>query len=164
MVELEALAWWAGSANTPQLVMLSGSNSPVIPMAVWAFDAAAIERVYTTFRMPDNYASGGSLIIHWQTIDTNAEDCRWGAQVSAVTPGDADTILEHAWSTLANVDSPADTNEARRLISATITLNMDSAAAGDRIHLMLERTATHANDDLTSDAELIGATFTYTTS
>jgi len=128
------------------------------------FDGAgALESCLWQFRVPADYASGGTLKIQWQTNSTSAQNCKWQAQVSAVTPADADTVLEHAFAAAATVTTGANTTEARRLIESSITLTMDSAAAGDFITIRLFRDSADAADTLTVDAEVLMVAFEYTT-
>ena len=113
--------------------------------------------------MPDNYSSGGTLTVVGMINSTTGNVARMQARVSAVTAADADTPLEHAFSTAAGVDITANTTEANRLLTGDITLNMDSAAAGDLVTIMLMRDPAHASDTHTSDFRCLGARFSYTT-
>lgn len=156
-----------GTANNlaPACQRLKGSQTNAVHYLVWAFDGAGgLEQVYVTFVMPANYASGGSLIILWHINSITAANVVWQASLSAVTAADADTILEHAFSTAATVTSAVNATEARRVITATITLNMDSAAAGDVITIRLFRDSANGSDTSTVDAELVGCEFSYVTS
>lgn len=170
-VLLPASAWQppdgtAGNA-APGGIVTKGTQTPAGFWQEWAFDAATDEHLYVSFEMPGDYASGGVLSIAWRSNDTGAtENPIWAAQVGAITPGDADTPYEHAWSTAATVSDVVNATEANRGIRSTITLNMDSAAANDLITIHLYRDADAAGDDLSSDAILTaaGCTFSYTTS
>jgi len=122
------------------------------------------ESLYWTFVMPANYSSGGALKVIGTINSTTGNVAVMQAQVGAITAADTDTPLEHAFSTAATVNITANTTEARRLLSGDITLNMDSAAAGDMVTIRLFRDPAHASDTHTSDFEFIGAEFTYTTS
>jgi hypothetical protein len=123
---------------------------------------AVAEHAWWTFRLPDDYASGGTLKILWMTNATSG-NCVWQARVGAVTPDDADTPVEHAQAAAATVTTAVNAVEARRLTTSSITLTMDSAAAGDLIFLLVLRDPANASDTLTVDAELIVATFSYVT-
>lgn len=160
---LPASVWAPGASAGPAGQVISGTQSPVLPIRVWAFDASTAERIFATgIVVPANYASGGTLTILWMCNATAANSVVWGAQVSAVTPADADTPLEHAWSTQATTTSAANTTEARRLVaSSAISLNLDSMAAGDLVSFCLERVAANGSDTVTVDAEFLGAIFTY---
>lgn len=129
------------------------------------FDGAGSvhESIYWTFVMPANYASGGSLVVMGTINSTTGNVARMQAQVGAVTAADADTALEHAFSTAATVDITANTTEANRILTGTITLNMDSAAAGDIVTIRLFRDPANAGDTHTTDFAFIGAEFQYTT-
>jgi hypothetical protein len=128
------------------------------------FDGAGgLENALWHFRMPSDYASGGALKIQWQANSTSAQNCKWQAQVGAVTPADADTVLEHAFAAAATVTTANNTAEARRLIESSITLTMDSAAAGDFITIRLFRDSADAADTLAVDAEVLMVVFEYTT-
>lgn len=160
---LPASIWWPGASAGPSNGVLTGTQSPALPLRYWGFDATNAERIFCSgIVVPANYASGGTLTVLWQCNATAANSVVWGAQVSCVTSGDTDTPLEHAWSTQATTTSAANTTEARRLVaSSAISLNMDSASAGDQISFCLERVAANGSDTVTVDAEFLGAIFTY---
>lgn len=127
------------------------------------FDGAGStpEHAWWTFPLPADYASGGTLRILWMANATTGS-CKWQARVGAVTPGDTDTPLEHAQAAAATVTTATNGTEARRLNESSITLTMDSAAAGDLISLVLLRDPADAEDTLTVDAEVITVEFQYT--
>jgi len=167
-VMLPASVWQPADGSSgnaaPAGVVVKGTQTPALFYRAWSFDPATDERLFTSFEMPGDYASGGTLSVLWQSNDTGAtENPVWSAQVSAVTAADADTPNEHAWSTAATVSDVVNATEANRLIRSTITLNMDSAAAGDLVSLHFSRDADAAGDDLSSDAVMIACTFSYTT-
>lgn len=122
------------------------------------------EHAWWEFRMPTDYASGGTLKILWFTNSTASANVVWQARVGAITPADADTPLEHAQAAAATVTTATNTTEANRLIESSITLTMDSAAAGDLIFLTILRDPANASDTHTVDAALVAAAFEYTTS
>ncbi len=121
-----------------------------------------LEGCHFVFRLPGDYASGGTLRLQWMANAT-ANAVKWQAELGAITPADADTPLEHAFAAAATVTTNVNTTEARRLTESSITLTMDSAAAGDLIELYLFRDSADAADTATVDAELIAAAFEYTT-
>lgn len=124
--------------------------------------AGAVEHAWWSFVLPGNYASGGALDIFWMANATS-NAVKWQARVGAITPDDADTPLEHAQASAATVTTNVNTTEARRLTQSTITLTMDSAAAGDVIFLALLRDSADGSDTCTVDAEVISCVFSYTT-
>ncbi len=127
------------------------------------FDGAgALECAHYVLRLPADYSSGGTLKLQWMANATTG-DVKWQAQVGAITPADADTPLEHAYAAAATVTTTTNATEARRLNESSITLTMDSAAAGDLIELVLFRDSADAADTCTVDAELATAAFEYVT-
>lgn len=123
---------------------------------------AVAEYAWWSFRLPDDYASGGTLKLLWM-LNATANAVKWQARVGAITPADADTPMEHAQAAAATVTTNVNTTEARRLTESSITLTMDSAAAGDLIFITIFRDPSDAADTSTVDAELIVATFSYVT-
>lgn len=150
----------------PALQVIQGTESnPKKHFLVAAFDSATDEHLWWDFRMPSNYASGGAVTLHWMTNNTSGNNVVWGARLAAVTPGDADTPVEHAAAAASTVTTAGNATEARRLIESSITLaNLDSVAAGDRVIVLVYRDADNGSDTLAADAELIGAAFEFTTS
>ena len=157
-----------GSANNvgAGMSMRQGTEATrKVHMLTLDFDGAGavVESAWWVWRMPANYASGGALKIQWMAnATTNA--VKWQAQVGAVTADDADTPLEHALAAAATVTTNVNTTEARRLTESSITLTMDSAAAGDLVKLVLFRDPADAADTATVDAEVVACAFEYTTS
>lgn len=128
------------------------------------FDAATDEHLWWTFRMPADYASGGALKLQWMTDTASANNVVWGGRLGAVTPGDADTPVEHAAAAASTTTTAGNATEARRLIETSITLaNLDSVAAGDLVTIVVYRDADNASDTLAADAELLAVAFEYTT-
>ena len=164
---IPANAWIVPDGSTgnvsPAASRLKGTQTNAVHALAWRFDgASAINQLYCTFIMPEEYVSGGSLLVTGTVNSTTSANTVMQASISATTPGDADTFLEHAFSTAATTTIANNTTEARREIQGTITLNMDSAAAGDRITIRLFRDPAHASDTNTSDFEFAGARFSFT--
>jgi hypothetical protein len=150
----------------PAMSRLKGSQSGAdLHKLVLAYDGAGSvhESAYWSFILPQDYASGGTLRITGTINSTTGNVARMQAQVGAVTAADADTPLEHAFGAAANIDITANTTEARRLLTGSVALTMDSAAAGDEITIRLFRDPANGSDTHTSDFELWDAAFEYTT-
>lgn len=126
------------------------------------FDGAGstAEHAWWGFSLPADYISGGTLLLHWMANATSG-NVKWQALVSAVTPLDADTPLEHAFGAVASATDAVSALEARRLLQSNITLNMDGAVARDSIELCLYRDPSDAADTCSVDAELKMAWFEY---
>jgi hypothetical protein len=155
-----------GSASnaSPGLTRRQGSeSSPKKHYLTLDFDASTDEHAWWTFRMPTDYASGGTVKIQWMANAT-ANSCVWNARIGAVTPSDADTPVEHAEAAASTTTTATNATEARRLNETSIALgNLDSLAAGDLVFLLIHRDADNGSDTLTVDAELIAASLEYTT-
>lgn len=129
------------------------------------FDGAGstVESAWWTFRMPANYSSSPVLKILWMANAT-ANAVKWQSQMSAITPTDADTPLEHALATANTTTTNVNTTEARRVTETSITMtNADSVAAGDLVMLVIKRDPSDGSDTATVDAELLMAALEYTT-
>ncbi len=146
----------------PGLVRLQGTQTGLKThdLAIAFSNGSVQESCWWTFIMPDLYASGGSLVIKWIANATSGS-VQWFGQVAATTAADADTPLEHALSSAANVVTATNTTEANRLNTSTVSLNMDSAAAGDLVRITLGRNASGGSDDLAAIANVLGCAFTY---
>ncbi len=149
----------------PALQRIQGTESnPKKHFLVAAFDAATDEHTWFTFRMPADYASGGTVELLWMANSASSNSVVWGARLGAVTPADADTPVEHAQAAASTTTTAANATEARRELTTSITLaNLDSVAAGDLCFLLVYRDADNGSDTLAVDAELIIAALTYTT-
>lgn len=146
-----ALQVYKGTAGNPQRFGLRA-----------AFDSGTDEHLWWTFIMPQNYASGGTVRLHWATTLTSG-NVVWAARVGAITPADADTYLEHAQAAATTATTSVNTTEARRVVVTTISPSVDSAAAGDIIYLLIYRDADNASDTAAGDVELLAVDFEYTT-
>lgn len=152
---------------SPAIQRIKGvQTGAAVFLLVAAFDGAGSvpENLYWSFVMPANYSSGGTLKVTGMIGSSTGNVAVMQAQVAAVTPADADTPLQRAFSTAATVNITANTTEVRRLLTGDITLNMDSAAAGDLVTIRLFRDPANGSDTHTTDFECTGCEFTYTTS
>lgn len=148
----------------PGIVRIQGTEAnPKKHMIVAQFDATAAEYLWWSFRLPAGYVSGGAVKVSWMANLASGNSVVWAASLGAVTPADVDTPVEHANAAASSTTTAADAVEARRLVETSITLAaLDSAAAGDVISLLVYRDAANAADTLTVDAEMLIASFEYT--
>jgi hypothetical protein len=159
-----------GSASNaaPAFLRAQGTeSSPKKHYIYAAFDASTDEHLWWTFRMPTDYASGGTVKVQATANATSATTARVGVKIGAVTPADADTPLEHATATATTGAWSTNTTEARRLVELSLdcSSNLDSVAAGDFVALLVYRDAdgTSGTDDLAVDWELVAVSFEYVT-
>lgn len=133
----------------PQPVKANGSAFPVSGLA---FDAANDEAIFFPFKAT-NYGSGNLTVSVDGYAAATANNVVLEAQIAALTPGDAQSVLTKALSTLNYVQgAPSSTSNGPARLTITIT-NLDSIAAGDLVYLRLARDAngTNATDDMTGD-------------
>lgn len=153
----------------PQIERIQGSDAnPKKHYFVARFDSGTDEFLYWRFKLPSNAAASPSftLKIDWASVAAvTATNVVWAAFIAAVTPGDADTPIEHAEAAAQSVTDANDTVEAGRLNTCTISFTnaqADGAAPGDEIFLCIFRDADNASDSLGEDARFYGAELLYT--
>lgn len=140
----------------------AAANAPKVHFLSLDFDPSTDEHCFFIFRLPGDYTSSPVLKIQW-IANATANAVVWVCKIGAVTPGDADTPIEHAQAADNSVTTNVNTTEAYRLTESSITLtNADSLAAGDLIMITVFRDATSGSDTCTVDARLISATLEYT--
>lgn len=136
------------------------TNTPKVTRFKLLFDPATDEHWLFQFKMPGDYASGGTI--------------RGQIGVNAVSPGNVimkagisessgnrtdDLFLASDLSSA--IAMPATANQGTEF---TIALTMTSIAANDEVVLFVGRDADNASDTVNSnDVELTSATFEYTT-
>lgn len=167
-IPLPPLAWYppddsAGSASAGlQMTITSDASDPQARWAEWLFDKDTNEHIMVTFIVPQNFASGPKLKVHWMANAT-ANDCLWGCVVLCITPGDAASVRADEFDAANELaDTAAGTAYYPNSVEITLT-NADSMAAGDHCVLCLYRHADDAADTLGVDAIMYDAEFKYTT-
>lgn len=138
----------------PGIVRINGTNMPV---AGYAFDAAAEEALFFRFRASD-YVSGNVIVeLDWYADTATTGNVVWGAQLAAITP-DTDTqdIETDALPTVTTVTDAAGAS-SQRAMRATITLTgaaLDSLETNDLCVLRVARVAANGSDTMAGDAIL----------
>jgi hypothetical protein len=146
----------------------SASSNPKFVRYVAAFDDTTDETISFGFRLPSNWASGGSLVFHWYPVATNtSKNVRWRAAIQAVTPGDS-TVMTSLDPISAGSGWVAVTTACPGTIgypaTSSISLTMTGAAAGDRIALLFQRYQGDTIDDTVGDVIIAdGLDLEYTT-
>lgn len=147
----------------PQYVKNNGTNFPVSGLA---FDAATDEACFWKF-VADNYGSGNLTIrIFWYADSASSGDVIFDANISCITANtDTQDIETDGLATINSVTDSHLGTTGQRLHSADITLsNLDSIAAGDLVHLRLNRDANNASDTMTGDAIVVAVQVQYSDS
>ena len=119
------------------------------------FDDLAIEAAHFSGVLPAHY-SGGDLevTLHWMSEDATSAVTRWRSQFERLEPGGFD-LDGSDFQAAVSVNGTA-VDPAGEIIATVITLTaLDSAVAGDSFRLLIDREATHGDDLMANDAELL---------
>lgn len=145
--------------GTPSVVVL-GTN---LRYWGWAFDPTASENIIGSFIIPDDYVSGGTFTMYWSNSGAGSGNVVWEvtnkAQAAAID-------LNSLTSEQLNSDIIAAPTLGVLKVS-TLTSVLGNGAdwvAGNHVRMMINRNAVSASDTHTSDAVIVGLTFSYTAS
>jgi hypothetical protein len=152
----------------PQVERIQGTETnPKKHFLALRFDAATEEMAYFSGQLPHEAAAAPTFTLRliWASVSAiTSTNVVWGARISAVTPTDADTPIEHAQAAQQTVTSANNTTEAGRAIAASITFTnaqADGITADDWFVVQISRVAANGSDTLAEDARLIGAALTF---
>lgn len=131
-----------------------GGSTPVEHFDVWDFDAATIEYLDFLCRL-QGYGGGGlTWTLPVSASSATSAEARMGVAVRRLTSEDVD--ISHAYA-FNDVDITAN-GTSGVITEGTVThtdgADMDSWANNEMAVVRVRRNATHANDDMTGDAEL----------
>lgn len=148
------------ATNIPELVKIDGTNFPVFGYAF----ADATQDDQMSFRWKaSNYGSGNvSVIIDWYSRSGSTTGAVvWGAALSVLTPGDAQSMETDGLAT-ENTQTTTVNGTARGLTRSTITVsNLDSLAADDSVEMRIRRLQSNGSDTMTGDAIIVGIEIQY---
>ena len=164
-----------GTGNNPAqaTVIVSAAsatpaNGPKVTTLCWAFDPTTDEHVMWAYRMPENYASAGTLFV--ESCPANgqaaAAEVIWKASLAAMTPGASENLLTKGFAAPATGSATYDSLASGAIVVTSIPLTgtpLDSVAAGDLVILFVGRDADHTMDDAAGDAILTAVALEYTT-
>lgn len=146
-------------ANFAALTKIVGASTPAEGLLAWAFDAATIEYMDYLVRINEAYAGGGiTLTIYWSAATATSNACRWSAAFRRIADDaeDLDTTAQTYDFNDVDCTAPSAAGEISvDTLSFTSGADMDSIAAGELGILRIRRNASHANDNMTGDANLI---------
>lgn len=136
-----------------------GAATPAESLEVADFDAATIEYRDFLCRLSEDYDAGGlTFQIGWAASSATSGVTRWGIGIRAI-PDDAEDIDTTAHTYDYNDADCTAPSASGEIVYDTITFtngaDMDSWAAGELAIVRLRRNASHANDTMTGDAELV---------
>jgi hypothetical protein len=152
----------------PQVERIQGTETnPKKHLIALRFDSATEEMAYWTGQLPHEAAAAPTFTLRmiWTSIAAiTTSNVVWGARISAVTPTDADTPVEHAQAAQQSVTSANNTTEAGRAIAASIAFTnaqADGITADDWFVVQISRVAANGSDTLAEDSRLISAALTF---
>ena len=155
---LQVLEVWPPATLFAVLTRRAGGSSPVEGQNVWAFDAATIW--YLDFLCALRKYSGGGLTITlpWISATATSGVTRWGVachRLQASTT-DIDTSFTYDYN---DVDATAPGTSGTVLyteVTFTNGADMDSWADGELAIVRVRRNASHANDSMSGNSQLLG--------
>jgi len=156
---LSAQDWNPPGADAATVDKRSGGSTPSEEATVLDYDASAIEYGdWLNLVMPEHYGGGGiTSTFIWMASSATSGVTRWGAALRRIADDAEDTDASHSYdfndvdATAASASGELDYTD----LTHTDGADMDSVAAGDAFHYRVRRNATHANDTMSGDAELV---------
>lgn len=144
------------------------ANGPKVTTICWAFDPTTDEHVTWTYRMPQNYASGGTMYLGSAPANGQgaAAETIWKASLAALTPGASEVLITKGFAAPATGSAIYNNLASGVVVETSIDLTgvpLNSVAAGDLVILFVGRDADHTMDDAAGDALLTHAALEYTT-
>ena len=141
-------------ASAPTATSIAGTN---IEAAQLEFSDAAMQQVWQTFRLPDDWVGAIDLKIFWKSTATSG-NVVWQVQAGFIADGgDFDAALNSAQTVTDSTQGSASRYNTATLASLTLT----GAAAGKWMHLRFFRDPAHASDTLGATASLLGIEMKY---
>ena len=141
------------------LTARAGGSTPAERLIIYVFDAATIEYIDFKCLLLPNYGGGGlTMSLPWIAATATSGVCRWGAAVRRLDDDVEDIDAAHTYD-YNDVDDTA-ASASGELSYPTVTFtngaDMDSWSAGEMAIVRVRRNASHANDTMAGDAQLVG--------
>ena len=123
-----------------------------------AFDETAVEYINFSDIMPRNYGSAGiTAYIHWTGGTATSGVCRWSIAFERIGNEQQD-IDSNSFGTAKTVDADTPNVSGNVSIDSISFTNseIDGVATGELFRIQLTRVASHANDTMGGDAQVLG--------
>lgn len=134
----------------------AGGSTPTEQIDMDDFDADTTEYLDFKCRLK-GYAGGGlTFTLPWSASSANTAETRWGIAIRRIQDDAEDIDASHSY-VFNEVDdtAPSVSGEVSYpTIAFTDGADMDSWAEGELAIVRVRRNASHANDDMSGDAEL----------
>lgn len=144
-----------GTVSAPPGVRVGGST-PTERLTHRIFDAATIW--YMDYLCVLNGYDGGGITVKgdWSAATATSNTTRWGAAFRRIEDDneDIDTSQTYDFNDVDDTCASASGERSRFSITFTNGADMDNVADGEVFILRVYRNATHANDNMTGNAEL----------
>lgn len=154
----------SGSTARPYLEPVTvKTSSSIYPYLVTIFaDTTTRLSIYTAFRVPNNYSSGASVILFWDSTSSSSGGVLWEFDYLARSSGQflGSTSLDQSTGVIGQAAS----SQAAGLVISTISLTATNFTANELVQCSLHRTGSSTgSDNLAAAVRLHGAYFDYTT-
>lgn len=145
-------------ANFAPLTRRAGGSTPAESALVWAFDAATIEYMDFLCRLVGYDGGGLTFTLPWSAASATSNACRWGIAIRRLQDDaeDIDTSQTYDFNDVDDTAASVSGELSYPTIAFTDGADMDSWANGELAVVRVRRNASHANDNMTGDAELWG--------
>jgi hypothetical protein len=155
----------AASNLFPGIVRVKSSGSAPGAYFLQAnFDAANLEWLCWSFRMPSNYSSAPVLKVQYKMTSATTGNVIINGRLAAVTVGDATDVDAKVFAA-ANVSSATavPSTTAGKLGEISLALSTDDGlAAGDFVVVYLARDGASGSDTAAGDMEVVAVVLEYT--
>ena len=144
------------AANGAAVSVRAGGSTPGERVPIYSFDAATIEYI-DFYGYLTGYAGGGlTLTTPWSAASATTNATRWGAAFrrNQDDAEDIDTSQTYDYNDVDDTTASASGEISLPTITFTDGADMDSLANNEMFILRIRRNASHANDNMTGDAEL----------
>jgi hypothetical protein len=135
----------------------AGGSTPAERVPLWQFDASTIE--YMDFYCQlQGYAGGGlTFTLPWSATSATTGVTRWGIGIRRIADDaeDVDTSQTYDYNDVDDTTASATGEFSYPTLAFTNGADMDSWAEGEMAIVRVRRNASHANDTMAGDAELL---------
>ena len=122
---------------------------------------ANVDEAYTSFHVPEDWASGTDILVHvhWAPVNANAGNVKWQITYTA-TASNAGELISAAGTTINSIDA-ASTTQDELLESPDMTILAANIAAEDTLGIRIFRDPVDGQDTYGSAASLVWLEFSY---
>jgi len=140
-----------------QFAARAGGSSPAESLPVYAFDSGTIEYLDFICRLRGYDGGGLTFTIAWTSATATGNNCRWSLAIRrfADDAEDVDTSQTYDYNDVDCACPSASGEIVYDNITFTDGADMDSWADTEVAIVRLRRNASHANDNMSGDAQFI---------